>query len=208
MRGQRRRWKHRRLLAQPRDDDADPATWSKQSRHLGQIEVRGAEVVIGVDADDEVKLFVPKREAVSLTSQRCHLAGHARGHESLPVLSRRDPPVDGDDLNTVLTGQEHRGEGLAAAKVEYEIPWTRGSSRTEGLEQPQRVWAHVVLQNPLGLVLIRTRELAPGQPVLPPTGRHCPRLTPLLPGRQRNEQQDRAGTDLLFAPTRSPRGHL
>src|SRR5581483_11009990 len=71
---------------------------------VGQVTVRGAEVLERVDAHDVVEAVLPEREGMRLGPHGGHLAGDAGAGKHGRRLVCRDPPVGRHDLDAVLPG--------------------------------------------------------------------------------------------------------
>lgn len=143
------------LLGQGRDDDPDPAARRQQPGQRGQVQVVGAEVLVGVDGDDRVEGLRAERQVVRLREDGLDAVGDARLGDPAGVLVRLDPQVRGGDLDVVLPGEEDGGHGAAAAQVEHPGAGTQGVQAEGGgqpLQQPQRVRAHLVVDGPLRVV--------------------------------------------------------
>ena len=82
------------------------------------VEVVGAEVVVGVEADHDVELGFAEGESVGLGADRGDPVGDARLLDPALVVLLGGPEVGGGDLGPELARQEDGAERLAAAEVE------------------------------------------------------------------------------------------
>jgi hypothetical protein len=71
-----------------------------------EVEVVGAEVVVGVETDCRVEEPLGKRQRARLASDGVHKALDARRPDALPVVSRRHPEVGRPDLHSELFGRK------------------------------------------------------------------------------------------------------
>jgi len=66
------------LVGQGRDDDPDPPARPQQPGQRRQVQVVGAEVLVGVDGDDRVEGLLPEGQVVRLRQDGLDAVGDAR----------------------------------------------------------------------------------------------------------------------------------
>ena len=152
------------LGAQPRHDDADlRARLDVLEQVPAQVEVAGAEVVVGVQAYHRVEEVAGEGQGVGLDTQRKNLLLQPGGAHAGAVLLGADPQVGGPHLRAELAGQEDRAQGAAAAQVEHAHRGPQVEGFGQRLGQPEHVGTHVAFQDQLGRVAGRARELGLGE---------------------------------------------
>ena len=153
------------LCSQGGRRDAELPARLEERRQVGRVVVARPEVLPRVDADDHVEGGPPERQRPGIHPHRQDLAVDALLREDLARLRGVDPEIHRHDLHSVLLGEEDRGRAQTGPEVEHPHPGPEVQVVREVLEQPQRVRAHVEVDEPLRVVLVRPGEIVLGQVV-------------------------------------------
>jgi hypothetical protein len=142
---------------------AELPAWLEERCQVGRVVVAGPEVLPRVDAHYHVEGRSSERQRPGIHPHRQDLVVDAFLLEDLARLRRVDPEIHRHDMHSVLLGEEDRGRAQTGTEVEHAHPGPQIKVGGEVLEEPQRVRAHVEIDEPLRVVLVRTGELVLGQ---------------------------------------------
>jgi hypothetical protein len=112
--------------------------------------------VVCVDAHDGVEEAASEGKLVGFRMDRKNSVRDLGIADPLMVRRCVDPKVSSPDFRTELPGQEDRRHRLAAAEVEDAHSLFDRHDLGKRLEQPERVWAHLIVKDPLRVVGVRT----------------------------------------------------
>src|SRR5690348_11487934 len=115
--------------------------------------------MIGVEAEQDIKEAMSKRERMRLGMNWEHLALHIGSTYPLPVFARIYPQVRCPDLKLKFPCQENRTGRFTTSKIKYSRTCLEIYHLRERLCQPEHVRSHQVFEHPDRIIGSRTGKI-------------------------------------------------
>src|ERR1041384_3501509 len=96
------------LMPQAGANDADAATGFEVFQDIAEIEIVGAEILIGIETDDRIETLMRQRQGVRFGMDRRHEMSDSGRVDAFAVFLRLDPEIGGGDLDAEFLGEEDR----------------------------------------------------------------------------------------------------